>query len=213
MRPDESWAEWLQTRLAEWAPQGIEPEVGDRRAAVCLILRIGERSRSASGPGDDPSILFVTRAVVDRDPWSGHTAFPGGHIDDRDADLLDTARRETREEVGIELPRASFLGRLDDIRPMTRSPSVVVSPFVARVDGDPRITRNHEVERHVWVPERALRDPSLRSEVVLEAPTGTRRYPAIAYGDLTIWGLTHRVVTNFLAVAGGDILAGARPEP
>ena len=177
--------------LSRRGPRLIEPGDEDRTAAVTLVLRPAAA---------EPALLFVRRAEVEGDPWSGQIALPGGHADPADADLLETARRETREEVGVELPRRTFLGRLDDIHPMTRRlPSVIVSPFVAWQEERVTLRTNHEVQYHRWVPLSALLDPARQSELRLKGEHGRDRvFPSILYAGDTIWGLTHRVVMNFL---------------
>src|SRR6476646_9126644 len=68
------------------------------RAAVAAIMR--ERNGRAE-------ILFIKRAERESDPWSGHMAFPGGRREPSDETLLHTARRETLEEVGLDLASAA----------------------------------------------------------------------------------------------------------
>src|SRR6186713_2279177 len=94
-----------------------------RRAAVALVL-------APSSAGEATlSLLLVRRSEREGDPWSGHMALPGGHAHPEDADLLHTARRETLEEVGVDLAGAELLGQLDDVSPM-RSSDMAVRPFV-----------------------------------------------------------------------------------
>ncbi|MGB5283894.1 MAG: NUDIX domain-containing protein, partial [Polyangiales bacterium] len=84
----------VRTVLDERAPRELAEH--EKWAAVAMLLREG-----ASGP----EVFFIRRAEHPRDPWSGHMAFPGGRRDAGDATLLDTAMRETREEVGVDLSR------------------------------------------------------------------------------------------------------------
>ncbi|WP_419162551.1 NUDIX hydrolase [Candidatus Palauibacter sp.] len=185
-------ADRVARRLAAAGHTLVSPEAADRHAAVTLIIRPRR---------GDLELLFVRRAKVPGDPWSGHMALPGGHRDGADADLLETARRETREEVGLDLPRRAFLGRLDDLHPVTRRiPSILISPFVAWHDRDIGVATNDEVQYHVWVPLGALRDPARRSEVRFADGGRERMYPSILFEGDTIWGLTHRVVMNFLDI-------------
>ncbi len=164
----------------------------DRHAAVTLVVR---------PRGKDLEVLFVKRAEVDGDPWSGDMALPGGHRDAADGDLIETARRETLEEVGLDLPREAFLGRLDEVHPVSRRiPSILISPFVAWHDRDVRVTTNDEVQYHVWAPLGSLRDPALRSEVRLADRGQDRVFPAILFEGDTIWGLTHGIVMNFVEI-------------
>lgn len=79
-----------------------------KRASVALILR------PTSGP---PDLLFIQRSVRPTDPWSGHIAFPGGRRDTTDSSDLQTAIRETHEELGLDLSNPAcytLVGRLPD---------------------------------------------------------------------------------------------------
>ena len=169
----------------------ITPAGGDARAAVTLLLGIEE---------GEPSILFVRRGEWVNDPWSGHTALPGGHVTPGDGDLMDTARRELAEEVGLELSRDDYIGRLNDLRPSARSPSIVVSPFVARVEAPVALRPGHEIQGHRWIPIEALRDPAHRSELSHMTRGLKLMFPSIVYRGFTIWGLTHSVISDFLEI-------------
>ena len=79
---------------------GIRDEPGKPEAAVAAILT-DERG---------PDLLFIHRVAHDRDPWSGHIAFPGGRIEEEDASSRAAAERETREELGMDLSDATYLG-------------------------------------------------------------------------------------------------------
>src|SRR4051812_3842337 len=70
--------------LTQQPTPGSAPAI--RRAAVAAILR---------DAAEGPEILFIRRAEHPQDPWSGHMAFPGGREEPGDADLLETAIRET----------------------------------------------------------------------------------------------------------------------
>ena len=121
--------------------------VGDERfAAVAAILR--EREERAE-------VLLIRRAEHDGDPWSGHMAFPGGRHDPADLDLVDTAIRETREEVGLELRRADAIGRLDDFQAVARGRRIamIIAPFVFHLPNDAALSVNpREVTEAVWTP-------------------------------------------------------------
>lgn len=185
-------APMIRAALSTRSPDLVVPANGARLAAVTLLLRPAPEGAEA---------LFVKRAEVQGDPWSGHMALPGGHRDDLDADLMDTARRETHEEVGVALDRSTFLGRLDDRHPMSRGlPTMVVSPFVAWRTERFEIQANHEVQYHYWIPLATLADPAAGSEVRRVERGRERIYPSISFSGDSIWGLTHRIVMNFLEI-------------
>jgi len=187
----------LEARPAERIPETD----CETRAAVTLILRPAE--------GGEPEALYVRRAHVEGDPWSGHVALPGGRMDPGDADLIETARRETFEETGLRLERQDYLGRLHELHPRSSHlPSICVTPFVAWLGSDQDVRVNHELTGHVWIPVSKLSDPRYRSTLVREAPT-VREFPAIEYEGDVIWGLTLAILEDFLAVlalsrAGGQ---------
>jgi 8-oxo-dGTP pyrophosphatase MutT (NUDIX family) len=54
-------------------------------------------------------LLVIRRAENELDPWSGHMALPGGGREPGDESVYDTARRETLEEIGIDLYEGHFL--------------------------------------------------------------------------------------------------------
>lgn len=189
--------EVLSRRPAEPIP---ESECASR-AAVTLLLRC------SSAPGHEPEALFVLRARVAGDPWSGHVALPGGRWEQGDADILDTARRETLEETGLRLGRGEYLGRLREIHPRSpHLPAICVTPFVAWLAGEQEVTLNEELVEHMWVPVRALIAPENRTTLVRQAPR-RREFAAIRHGRHLIWGLTFAILEDFLATAAGAIRA------
>jgi 8-oxo-dGTP pyrophosphatase MutT (NUDIX family) len=165
-----------------------------RAAAVALLL-----CESPAGL----ETLFIRRAELVGDPWSGQVAFPGGRAEPDDADLLATAIRETREETGIDLASADQLGVLDDLYPRTATlPPVVVRPFVFGLATRPPLGSSPEVTRAFWVPLARLAAPAGRSELPITVRGVERRFPAYVIDGEVIWGMTERILTPFLALIG-----------
>ena len=167
-----------------------------REAAVALIVR----------PREQLELLLIKRATHERDPWSGHIALPGGRRDGTDPDLIHTAIRETEEEVGIKLRRKeSFIGALDELAPRNkRLPPLLIAPFVFGVDASTSTTINTaEVDAAIWVPISALRDDEAASEILIELEGGSRSFPSLIFGEYVIWGLTHRILVQFLDLSVG----------
>lgn len=88
-----------------------------RQAAVAVVLIEDAEGR--------PCFLLTMRAATLR-AHAGQYALPGGRIDEGES-VIDAARRETWEEIGLQLPEDAVLGLLDDF--ITRS-GYVMTPVV-----------------------------------------------------------------------------------
>lgn len=187
----------LALRLASRRGATIEAEGPVRYAAIALVLRYSELT--------GPELLLIKRAEVERDPWSGHVACPGGRMEPGDRDLEQTAVRETWEETGIDLARdGRVLGTLDDITPRTPSlPPLVIRPFVAVVAPDVALVESPEVAEVFWVPLAAIRETTQwgRAFVPIRG-VGDREVDVFRHGEHTVWGLTHRALTQFVELLG-----------
>ncbi len=125
---------------------------------------------------------------------------PGGHAQPEDADLLQTARRETLEEVGLDLGTAELLGLLDDVSPMNSS-QMVVRPFVFWL-GQKRETRlSAEVTEVVWVALDELAMGALRSTREVQVRGATLSVPAFVIEERVVWGMTFHLLEQLCAKA------------
>ncbi|MDH5803870.1 MAG: CoA pyrophosphatase [Gemmatimonadota bacterium] len=180
--------EIVKQKLGKRVPKRVV-EDGSSEAAVAVIV----------APRDcgDMDLLFIRRAEHERDPWSGHMALPGGRRDSQDETLLDTARRETMEEVGIALPKQALLGELDDLHPRVQAlPNIVVRPFVFGLPERQAVRPSHEVALHVWIGLERLR--ASRGLAELEVRGNRISVDAFLIDDHVIWGMTHRILMPFL---------------
>ncbi len=180
--------ERLAAALAGGRPELMETRAR-RRAAVALLLR--ER-------GLGLEILVIKRAENEYDPWSGHMALPGGGQEPSDESVYDTARRETLEEVGIDLAAGRYLGRLDDVGPRSMPGQLIISAVVVTMDAEPGPLDEREVVEAFWVPVDRL------VEETVEIPDFPGSWPAFTYKDhYVIWGLTHRILTQLWSLIPG----------
>jgi len=192
----------LREALSAYASDPDDPPLleGDHlRAAVALVVRGRE----------DLDVLLIKRARHERDPWSGHMALPGGRHDPEDASLLETAVRETREETGLDLDRLGVhLGRLGGVAPRSvELPRLSIVPFVFGVPHDaPAEVASVEVEAVHWVPLHVLRAAETHADVEIPLPDGPRVFPCLRVADEVVWGLTYRILEDFLARLPGEPL-------
>ncbi len=184
----------LITALADHEPREIEAGPAVRRAAILLVIRARE--------DDEPELLMIKRAEVERDPWSGHIACPGGRMEPHDADLAATAIRETLEETGVDVVRdGRLIGQLDDLSPTTMAlPPIVIRPFVAIVRGDVQIVPSEEVALAFWVPLALLIARHPWGTEVVHVRGVDMSVAAFQHGVYTVWGLTERVLRQLVVM-------------
>lgn len=202
-RPAHPTIERLARALAARPGARAQVLAGDpapRRAAVALVLRA-----DATDPSAPLELLFVQRAEYPGDPWSGHVAFPGGRAEPEDADLWHTAARETWEETGLALlAHASPLGTLDELYPRTPVlPPVVVRPYVCLVDAGAALgalALSAELADAFWVPLALLGAKGVDAERDVVARGVTLRVPSYAVAGRTVWGMTERILRQFLGL-------------
>lgn len=180
----------LRPRLARAKPQ---PSKGDYlETSVAVLLAPGPRGLDA---------LFIRRADRAGDPWSGHIGLPGGRREPGDADLLNTAIRETREEIGVALTRAALLGALDDLEPsLPSNPPLLIRPFVFGVEPRPVVGTSAEVTDSYWIPLDSLHAARGTATVVIrEKPLEVPCFRVAGLPEgLVIWGLTYRIIGGLL---------------
>jgi 8-oxo-dGTP pyrophosphatase MutT (NUDIX family) len=158
----------------------------DREAAV--IVPVIER-------GDDPHLLFTKRADHLPD-HPGQMSFPGGGHESEDRDLAATALREANEEVGMAADEIQCVGRLDDIRTVTR---YSVRPFVARVPDREYVPCDEEVAEVAVLPLAGLTDlDNYESERRDHPYYGDIRLHFFYVDGYTVWGATGRILVQFL---------------
>lgn len=186
-------------RLRGWLDAG-EPDfpAGHRGASVAVLLRLDPETAASE-------VLLLQRAERAGDRWSGHVSFPGGHVDLGDSGPLAAARREAREELGLDLEcEAELLGRLSSLQAragglrleMTIAPFVFAQP--PQLYAQTELVFNHEVADAFWFPLAGAAagqfDGSLRHEIAGR----THELPCFDYEGRTIWGLTYSMLSELI---------------
>lgn len=143
-------------------------------------------------------ILFTKRTENVR-VHKGQISFPGGAYEETDGTLLNTALRESSEEISLAAEDIEVLGELDDIP--TIGSDYIISPFVAFIRWPyPFKLDPWEVAEIIEVPITALLD-----EACVIQETATRRgQPVASYSYLyqaeVIWGASARILHQFLEI-------------
>lgn len=161
---------------------------GARRAAVAVIL------------DDTGAVLLQRRAARAGDRWSSHVSLPGGMAQAGDRSLLDTALRETREEIGVELSPSSVVGALDELRAVANASlrPMSIAPFVLRIEGRPATTPGPEVVSTFWLPLDRAATGALDGHVHWPVLGLRWRFPCWRWEGHEIWGLTYKTLRALL---------------
>ncbi len=145
-----------------------------------------------------PAVLFTKRAEHLSD-HPGQMSFPGGGSEPADGRLRETAVREANEEVGLERDEVDCVGRLDDIRTVTR---YSVRPFVARVPDRTYRPCDAEVAEIAVLGLADLTDLANYDSERRDHPYyGEIRLHFFRVGGYTVWGATARILAQFLELA------------
>lgn len=141
----------------------------------------------------EPTVLLTQRAQHLPD-HAGQVSFPGGKIDDGDADPRASALREAEEEIGLDRRHVEALGYLDLY--MTTLGYRIV-PVIARVKPGFALKLNvSEVDAAFEVPLDFLMDQNNVQRHSRDWQGMTRRYYAITFGERYIWGVTAGILRN-----------------
>lgn len=142
--------------------------------------------------GKDGYDLILTKRSSALKHHPGQIAFPGGKQDDYDADLIATALREAREEIGLPSDHVEVLGTFSSHETVT---GFTVTPIVALISGEFDVTPEAgEVAEVFRVPLAHVLNPD-NYIVQSRRWRGQRRsYYTVPYGPYYIWGATARIL-------------------
>ncbi len=126
---------------------------------------------------------------------SNQISFPGGRRDQADADYLQTALREAREEIGISPAHVDVLGQLT---PLYIPPSnFLVHPYVGVYNSQPLFTKQEsEVEQIFSVPVSEILDDSYITNVTLNLKGINMEVPTFQFKGHNVWGATAMMLSE-----------------
>lgn len=166
--------------------------VGELRAASVLVPLV-DRPQGFS--------ILLTQRTEHLKRHAGQIAFPGGRMDEGDADEVATALREAEEEIGLDRIHVEPVGRLD--RYITRT-GFTVTPVVSLVE--PKFTLRldpNEVDDAFEVPLDFILDPANRQTESYDFQGVTRYFYVFRYERRNIWGATAGMLVNLAEIFAG----------
>jgi len=195
-------SDWLRERFARLV--SVPPiALGDGiRWAESTALRVPSDLRPAGvlipvvDRPDGLTVLF-TRRTDHLHAHAGQISFPGGGAEEGDATIVDTALRETREEIGLEPRHVEVIGSLHEYRTVS---GYRVTPVVALVHPPFALAPDDfEVAEIFEVPLAHLLDARNHRRERLIREGGAREYYSVPYRHYYIWGATAGMLMNLHA--------------
>ena len=182
-------ADWLRHRFAD--DKGFDSPVEEgipsgplRPAAVLVPIVLRE---------PEPTLL-LTRRTDHLHHHPGQVSFPGGRVEAQDTSPIETALRETEEEISLARHHVELLGCLPQYRTgtgfdVTPVVGLVTPPFELSPDA-------FEVAEVFEVPLSFLLDEANHQLHRVEVRGKLREYYAMPYGDYFIWGATAGMIVS-----------------
>ena len=162
---------------------GTDAAAGYRQASVLVPI--------VAGP--DLSLL-LTRRTSHLSSHAGQISFPGGRAEAADADVVDTALRESTEEIGLAREHVEVIGYLPKYFTVSR---YEVTPVVALVHPPFHLAPDpNEVAETFEVPLEFILDPANHQKRSRPWEGRTRYFYAMPNGRHFIWGATAAMLRN-----------------
>ncbi|MFX1338241.1 MAG: NUDIX hydrolase [Promethearchaeota archaeon] len=146
-------------------------------------------------------LVLIRRTKREDDKHAGEMSFPGGKVDSQDNSLIDTAFRETEEELGIPRKNINLLGCLDDhLTPK----GFIITPIVSYIDKNQEmIKQDEEVKEIVKIPISFFvnkknyreRTYSIKKDLI---GVGKFNYKAPNDKKYVIFGATSHIIVNYV---------------
>jgi len=168
----------LKSQLSSPLDPEIELDETYRLASVLVVIY-----------GAKP-IVVMTEKPKHMKFHAGEISFPGGKLDPDDSNLLETALRETREELGLMITKEQVIGQLEPV--VTLNSGFLILPFVSVVKEIPMLSANAEVEKILRIPLESFlktqaKDANPDHNLIQEMYT-------FEYQNQIVWGASARIL-------------------
>jgi len=169
-------------------PQGMLEKIATTLKPAGVLIPVRRHEAGLS--------VLLTQRSADLKHHAGQVSFPGGRMEESDADIEMTALRETREEIGISEEHVSIIGYLETMPTVT---GYAVTPIVGFVDGSvPLEIDRTEVEYAFEVPLSFLTESANHRMVTREWQGLSFSMVEFHYEGQRIWGATAQMLLRFI---------------
>jgi len=169
-------------------PQGMLEKIAATLKPAGVLIPVRSHAGGLS--------VLLTQRSADLKHHAGQVSFPGGRMEETDTDIVVTALRETREEIGIVEEHVSIIGYLETMPTVT---GYAVTPVVGLVDGSVELTIDTtEVEYAFEVPLAFLADAHNHRIVSREWQGLSFSMVEFHFDGQRIWGATAQMLLRFI---------------
>ena len=138
--------------------------------------------------------ILLTKRSNNLKNHPGQIAFPGGKKDQSDSSPIETALRETQEEVGLNPKNVEIIASLPSHKTAT---GFVIKPYLGLINQPfSEILRQGEVDEVFTVPYEYILNEKNFSIQTRKWNGSQRSYYVVPYGPYYVWGATARILLN-----------------
>ena len=194
--------QWLRARFAEqplWTPEQTDESNllradGTPATAASVLIPLVLRETGLT--------ILLTQRNADLTDHPGQISFPGGRAESYDSGPVDTALRESEEEIGLARAHVDIIGTMPDYYTgtgyrVTPVVGLIAPPFELRPDPS-------EVAEIFEVPLAFLMDGLNHQRLSATWSGGKRSFYAMPYGEYYIWGATAGMLRNLFHFLRAD---------
>jgi len=192
---------WLRSRFATppaWTPEGSERALPGREdrapTPASVLIPLVQRAHGLT--------ILLTQRTADLTDHPGQISFPGGRAESYDKDAIDTALRESEEEIGLDRRHVEIIGTLPHYLTGT---GYCVTPVVGLVQPPFAVTADpSEVAAIFEVPLAFLMDGMHHQRLSVDLAGSRRSFYAMPYEGYYIWGATAGMLRNLFHFLRAD---------
>lgn len=181
--------EKAQLKMAPAIRDYFKPNIKSRDAGVLILLY---------PKNENIHIAFIQRTEYDG-PHSGQISFPGGKSEKSDNNIVETALRESYEEIGIIPERVKVIGKLTPLHiPVS---NFMVYPIIGIHKETPNFKEDsNEVEKILEIRLIDLLNPENCTTKQFNYGEISFSAPIYCPNNITIWGATAMMLSEFLEI-------------
>lgn len=164
------------------AAQNYNPDTSNAKIGAVLI---------ALFPDEKGAVRTVLMKRPDYDgTHSGQISFPGGKMEDADANVVQTALREADEEVNIKPEEVKVIGQLTNL--YIPPSNFLVHPVLGILEKPPLLIPDEHEVQSIHIPEISylLRDDIIEEKDIILSSGFKMRTPYFLVDGHTVWGAT-----------------------